>query len=76
MLNKIYSFGAIIIAILAIYLALADRSALVLREEDQSNYVVRGGTRLSGVYIDNNWQPSPSRAEYSEFKGGGLGVGK
>ena len=76
MLTKIYTLGAIAIAGLAIHSAYRYQSAFVLRQENQSNYAVRRGTRISGVYIGGYWQASPSRAEYPEFRGGGLGAGK
>lgn len=76
MLTKIYTFGAIAIAASAIYSAYRYPSVFTLRQENQSNYTVRRGMRFSGVYIGGYWQASPSRAEYPEFRGGGLGAGK
>ncbi len=76
MLTKIYTLGAIAIAGLTIHSAYRYPSAFVLRQENQSNYAERRGMRFSGVYIAGSWRASPSRAEYSEFRGGGLGSGK
>ena len=76
MLTKIYTLSAIAIAVLAIHSAYRYPSAFVLRKENQSNYAVRRGTRFSGGYIGGYWRASPSRAEYSDFRGGGLGSGK
>ena len=76
MLTKIYTLSTITIAILAAYSAYNYKDAFTLRQENQSNFVVRRGTRLSGDYINNTWRASPSRAEYPEFRGGGSGAGK
>ena len=76
MLSKIYTLGTVAIAGLAIHSAYRYPSAFVLRQENQSNYSTRRGTRISGVYIGGYWQASPSRAEYPEFRGGGLSAGK
>ena len=76
MLTKIYTIGSIAIAGLAFNSAINYPSAFQLRQENQNNYVSRRGTRLSGVYLGGYWQASPSRAEYPEFRGGGLGAGK
>ncbi len=76
MLTKIYTLGAIAIAGLAIHSAYRYPSAFVLRKENQSNYAERRGTRFSGGYIGGYWRASPSRAAYSDFRGGGLGSGK
>ena len=76
MLNKIYTIGSIAIAGIAFNSAINYPSAFKLRQENQSNYVSRRGTRLSGVYYGGYWQASPSRGAYPEFRGGGLGTGK
>ncbi len=76
MLTKIYTVSAMAIAFLTIQAAYRYQSAYNLRQENQTNYAVRRGTRISGVYIGGYWQSSPSRAEYPEFRGGGLGSGK
>ena len=76
MLTKIYTLSAIAIAGLAIHSAYRYPSAFVLRQENQSNYAQRRGTRLSGGYSGGYWRAFPSRAEYSDFRGGGLGSGK
>lgn len=76
MLNKIYTISAIAIAVLAVRAAYRYQSAFVLRKENQTYYSSRRGTRISGVYIGGYWQASPSRAEYPEFRGGGMGTGK
>lgn len=76
MLTKIYTIMAIAIALLTIQAAYRYQSAYVLRQENQNNYAPRRGTRISGVYVGGYWQASPSRAEYPEFRGGGLGAGK
>ena len=76
MLTKIYTLGAIAIAGLTIHSAYRYPSVFVLRQENQSNYAERRGTRFSGGFIGGYWRASPSRAEYSEFRGGGLGSGK
>ncbi len=76
MLTKFYALGAIAIAVLTVRSAYSYQSAFVLRQENQNNYAVRRGTRLSGVYRGGYWQASPSRADYPDFRGGGLGTGK
>ena len=76
MLSKIYTLGSMAIAVWAIDLAVNYPSAFVLRQENQSNYVSRRGSRMSGFYYGGYWQASPSRTEYPEFRGGGLGTGK
>ena len=76
MLTKLYTVSAIAIALLTIQAAYRYQSAYTLRQENQRNYATRRGTRLSGVYVGGYWQSSPSRAEYPEFRGGGLGAGK
>ena len=76
MLSKIYTLGSMAIAAWAINSAMSYPSAFVLRQENQSNYTSRRGSRMSGVYYGGYWQSSPSRTEYPEFRGGGLGSGK
>lgn len=76
MLSKIYALSAIAIAVLTVRAAYSYQSAYTLRQENQTNYSSRRGTRMSGVYIGGYWQASPSRAEYPDFRGGGLGSGK
>lgn len=76
MLSKIYTLGSIAIAGMAINSAVNYPSAFVLRQENQNNYVSRRGSRMSGVYLGGYWQAAPSRGEYPEFRGGGLGTGK
>ena len=76
MLDKIYTFGSLAIAGLAINTAVSYPSAFVLRRENQSEYTSRRGSRISGVYLGGYWQPSPSRGDYPEFRGGGLNAGK
>ena len=76
MLTKFYALGAIAIAVLTIKAAYSYQSAFVLRQENQNNYSTRRGTRLSGAYIGGYWQASPSRSDYPDFRGGGLGTGK
>ena len=76
MLTKIYLLGSMAIAVWAIDSAVRYPSAFTLRQENQSNYTSRTGSRMSGVYLGGYWQASPSRTEYPEFRGGGLGTGK
>ena len=75
MLNKIYVISSVAIAAWAIDSAVRYPSAFTLRQENQS-YTSRTGSRMSGVYLGGYWQASPSRTEYPEFRGGGLGTGK
>ena len=76
MLTKIYTVSAVAIALLTIQAAYRYQSAYNLRQANQTNYTTRRGTRMSGVYVGGYWQASPSRAQYPEFRGGGLGSGK
>jgi hypothetical protein len=76
MLTKLYTISAVAIALMAIQAACRYQSAFVLRNENQNNYASRRGTNISGVYIGGYWQATPSRAEYPEFRGGGMGTGK
>jgi hypothetical protein len=75
MLTKLYTIIAIAIAIFTIQAAYRYQSAFTLRQAN-NNHISRRGTRISGIYIGGYWQASPSRAEYPEFRGGGLGTGK
>ena len=77
MLTKIFAGVAVLMAIWSISDAYGQKSALVLREEDSSNFSPRRGTSLSGSYgRGGTWIFVPSRASYSGFQGGGPGSGK
>lgn len=76
MLTKFLASAAIAIAIATILAAYTQRSALVLRQQNQSTYWSRRGTSLSGRYNNNIWVSSPVRSAYGTFRGGGPGAGK
>lgn len=76
MLPKFLAVSAIAVAIATILAAYTQRSALVLRQQNQSNYWSRRGTSLSGRYHNNIWVVSPVRSSYGTFRGGGPGAGK
>ncbi|MDX2217305.1 MAG: hypothetical protein SFY66_28820 [Oculatellaceae cyanobacterium bins.114] len=76
MLTKLLAAAAFFIAFSTVVFAFTQRSALVLRQEQQPHYWGRHGTELSGRYYGNSWQPSPLRSTYGAFRGGGPGTGK
>lgn len=76
MLTKLFAAAAFLIALMTIVSAFTQRSALVLRQEQQPYYWARYGTNLSGRYYGGSWQPNPLRSTYGEFRGGGPGAGK
>lgn len=76
MLSKIYTVLALAIAIYILHAAYTNRSALVLRQENQPQYNPRYGTRIYGGYVGGTWRSSPSRSGYGSFRGGGSGSGK
>ncbi|GEM_PF-833020 len=78
MLTKVFAGIAVLMAIWSITDAYTQKSALILREEKQSNFSPRRGTSLSGSYGNNGtWIfYSETRSSYSNFQGGGPGSGK
>jgi hypothetical protein len=76
MLTKLFAAIAFLVALITITSALTQRSALVLRQEQQPYYWARHGTNLSGRYYGGRWQPDPLRSTYGEFRGGGPSAGK
>ena len=53
MLTKIFAGIAVLMAIWSITDAYSHKSAFVLREEKQTNFVTRRGTSLTGSYGNN-----------------------
>ena len=76
MLTKILAATTVAIALFTIIAGYTQRSALVLREERQSNYWPRHGTTISGYYYRGIWEPHPNRSAYGNFRGGGPSTGK
>ena len=78
MITKIFAGIAALLAIWSITDAYTQKSAFVLRQENQSNFSPRRGTSQSGYYDRNGtWIfYSESRSSYSNFQGGGPGSGK
>jgi hypothetical protein len=76
MLPKLAAAGAFLIALLAILGSFSQVTALHLRQESQPLYWPRRGTTISGLRYNNRWQPRANRADYGEFRGGGIGAGK
>lgn len=76
MLTKILALLAVGFALVTIYSAYTQPSALYLRQEGQLLYWPRYGTNLSGYYRNRIWQPSPNRIEYTQFPGGGPSAAK
>ncbi|HEY9738285.1 MAG TPA: hypothetical protein V6D06_18460 [Trichocoleus sp.] len=76
MLTRVFAIAAVLIGGATAYGGLTQRSSLHLREENQVLYWSRHGTTLSGRYRNQVWVPSPERATYSDFRGGGPGTGK
>lgn len=77
MLTKVFAGIAVLMALWSVTDAYTQKSALVLREQNTSNFSPRRGTSLSGSYDRNGtWIFIPSRSSYSGFQGGGPGSGK
>lgn len=76
MLTKLLAAAVLLIALVTVTSAFNQRSALVLRQEQQPYYWSRHGTELSGRYYGGRWQSSPLRSTYGSFRGGGPGAGK
>ena len=77
MLTKIFAGLAVVIAASAVLNSYTQKSALVLREENQANFSPRNGTRLSGSYNRSGvWIFYSNRSGYDNFRGGGPGSGK
>jgi hypothetical protein len=77
MLARIFGILAIFLALLTIFAAFTQTSALVLRQKQQPMYWSRYNTRRSGIYVvGRGWEPNPLRTEYSTFRGGGPRAGK
>jgi len=76
MLPKVAALAAYGIALLAIYGSYTQVSALRLGQDSQPFYWSRRGTRISGLYRGGQWEPTPNRRAYSDFRGGGSGAGK
>ncbi len=76
MLSKLFALAAVAIAGFAIYAAFTQRSAMVLRQEQQPHYWARHNTHSSGVYRSGVWHSNPVRSSYGAFRGGGPGAGK
>lgn len=77
MSTKILAALSVLIAIWAIFASFTSSNALVLREENQTNYSSRSGTNLSGRYNrDGVWIYVNNRSTYEGFQGGGPGGGK
>ncbi|OKH51492.1 hypothetical protein NIES2101_18145 [Calothrix sp. HK-06] len=78
MITKILFAGTVLIAASTIYASVTDSNALVLRQEQQSNYSPREGTNPSGRYNSQGvWIfTSTERTSYENFQGGGPGSGK
>jgi hypothetical protein len=76
MLARIFGILAIVLALVTIFAAFTQTSALVLRQQQQPMYWSRYNTRRSGIYVGNVWQPNPLRTEYATFRGGGPRAGK
>lgn len=77
MLTKIFAALAVVVAGSAIFNSYTQKSALVLREENQASFSPRHGTRLSGSYNSSGvWIFYSNRSGYDDFRGGGPGSGK
>lgn len=78
MFAKIFAGIAVALALMAITDSYTQKSAFVLREEKQENYLPRYGTQLSGSYDNRGiWiYTSTTRSYYGDFQGGGPGSGK
>ncbi|MBD2461933.1 hypothetical protein H6G89_12840 [Oscillatoria sp. FACHB-1407] len=76
MVTKLLAAAAFFIALTTLVFAFSQRSALVLRQEQQPYYWARHNTYLSGRYYGNSWQPNPARSTYGAFRGGGPSAGK
>ena len=76
MLTKVFAGTALVLAGVTLTAGLTQQSALVLRQEDQSNHWPRYETQSSGSYRGGAWVASPIRSSYGSFRGGGPGVGK
>jgi len=76
MLPKIFAGVTLAIAILTVFASYTQRSALSLRQESQPFYIPRHNTGISGYYFGGNWQTTPLRSDYGNFRGGGPGSGK
>ncbi len=76
MITKIFVAIAIVIAAFTLTAGFGQQAAVVLRQEQQTQYWPRRGTQLSGVYQGNRWVPSSVRSSYSNFRGGGPASGK
>ncbi|MEM9135940.1 MAG: hypothetical protein AAGB01_01125 [Cyanobacteria bacterium P01_F01_bin.42] len=77
MISRLFALVTVLIASTAIYSAYTQRAAFFLRQETQSRYWPRYGTRLSGRYRRGVWIVTPSRQSYgNQFRGGGPRTGK
>lgn len=76
MLTKIFAGLAILIAVSSVFNSYTQKSALVLREENRSNFSPRNGTRLSGSYNRSGGWIFYNRSSYDDFRGGGPAAGK
>lgn len=76
MLTRVFAIAALLIGGITVYGGLTQRSSLHLRQEQQPLYWSRHGSSLSGRYRSQAWVPSPQRATYGSFRGGGPGAGK
>jgi len=76
MLSKLFAAVAVAIAAITLFAGFTQRSAFVLRQEDQSNYWSRTDTQPAGTYRGGVWVASPDRTSYGGFRGGGPGAGK
>ncbi len=77
MLTKIFAVLAVAIAASAIFNSYTQKSALLLREENQADFSPRHGTRLSGSYSrSGTWIFYSNRSSYDDFRGGGPAAGK
>ncbi|MGC9505998.1 hypothetical protein [Baaleninema sp.] len=75
-LVRLLALSSLPIATSAAWAGYSQRSALQLRQEQQSAYWPRHGTSLSGGYSRGVWIMTPSRSDYGGFRGGGPGSGK
>jgi hypothetical protein len=76
MLTKLFAALVFVLAAFTIHAGFTQRSALLLRQENQDNYWPRHDTQTSGTYRSGAWVASPNRQSYGSFRGGGPGAGK
>lgn len=75
-MTRVFAIAALLLSSITIYGGATQRSSLHLRQDQQFLYWPRYNARLSGRYRDRAWVPSPERATYGDFRGGGPGAGK